>query len=178
MKFNCIDQPFVSNRFSIPVSHGMVCTGNPLASSAGLQILLKGGNAVDAAIATAAALTVVEPTANGLGSDAFAIVWMDQKIYGLNASGVAPQALSIEAVKQKHPEATMMPKFGWTPVMVPGTPKGWAALNARFGKLSLKECLQPAIQYASEGFPVAPETARSWKRSLARYDQDDPQFEA
>lgn len=176
MKWNYTDQPYASNRFSVMAKNGMVATGNALASSAGLRILLKGGNAVDAAIATAAALTVVEPTANGIGSDAFAIVWMKDQLYGLNGSGFAPQMMSINAVKKKHENTETMPKFGWTPVMVPGAPKTWAALNQRFGKLTLLECLEPAIEYAKEGFPVAPETARGWKRSVGRYPREEAEF--
>lgn len=172
-------QPYASNRFSIMAKNGMVATGNTLASSAGLRILLAGGNAVDAAIATAAALTVVEPTANGIGSDAFALVYIKEKnhLFGLNGSGFAPEALSIEAVRAKHGDISEMPKNGWTPVMVPGAPKSWAALNQRFGKLTLLQCLTPAIEYASEGFPLAAETARMWKKSLNRYPSDEKEFE-
>lgn len=177
MKFNCTDQPYSSNRFPIMANQGMVCTGNTLAASCGLRILQAGGNAVDAAIATAAALTVVEPTANGIGSDAYALVWMKNKLFGINGSGNAPLGISIEAVKQKHEGCTSMPKFGWTPVMVPGTPKTWAALNERFGQLTLAQCLEPAIEYAEKGYPLAPETARGWKKSMERYPKDQAEFE-
>ena len=97
--FDIMYQPFPSNRYCVTAKNGMVSTGNAIASQAGLEILKKGGNAVDAAIATAACLTVVEPSCNGIGSDAFAIVWMKDKMYGLNSSGRSPESISIEKVK-------------------------------------------------------------------------------
>ncbi len=168
-------QPYSASRYPVLARNGMVCTGNNLASSAGLQILREGGNAVDAAIATAAALTVVEPTANGLGSDAFAIVWCRDRLYGLNSSGRAPMALSPEALREQG--LTSMPMYGWTPVTVPGAPKAWSALSERFGCLPFAQVLAPAIAYARDGYPVAPETARMWKRALRNYQrQNDPAF--
>lgn len=177
--FNVNEQPFASNRFPIIAKNGMVCTGSNLASAAGLEILRRGGNAVDAAIATAAALTVVEPTANGIGSDAFAIVWMKDKLYGLNSTGCSPQAISIEAVKAKHDQCDTMPVYGWTPVTVPGAPKAWAALSERFGKLSLAEVMAPAIAYAEEGYPLTPQLARMWKRAADKFAayKDDAVFD-
>ena len=169
-----------SHRNLILAKNGMVATGSTLASSAGLEILRKGGNAVDAAIATAAALTVVEPTANGLGGDCFAIVWMNKKIIGLNASGYSPTNLTLENVRMKHGEVDKMPMFDWTPVMVPGQIKGWEALSQRFGKLSLSECLQPAIRYATEGYPVGSTLAMGWKASVVRYlekEENHPRFD-
>ena len=109
----------------------MVATSQPLAAQAGLEILQKGGNAIDAAIATAAALTVVEPTSNGIGGDAFALVWTKDKLHGLNASGPAPQSISAEAIRQKGHEK--MPVFGVIPVTVPGVPAAWAELSQKFG---------------------------------------------
>lgn len=159
-------QPYASNRFCVTARNGMVCTGSNLASAAGLEVLKKGGNAVDAAIATAAALTVVEPTANGIGSDAFAIVWMKDKLYGLNSSGYAPSNISVEKVLEKV-EDGKMPTYGWTPVTVSGAPKAWAELNKRFGKLSLLEDLMPAIRYAEEGYPISPALAKMFERSTA-----------
>jgi len=139
----------------------MVATSQPLAAQAGLEILKKGGNAIDAAIATAACLTVVEPTANGIGGDAFAIVWTQGKLHGLNSSGPAPAAISIDKVKsQGHTE---MPKHGWLPVTVPGIPGAWAALSKRFGKLSLTECLAPAVNYARYGYPLSPSLGKGWE---------------
>ncbi len=174
--FELYNKPYTASRYPILARNGMVCTGNNLASSAGLQILKEGGNAIDAAIATAATLTVVEPTANGIGSDAFAIVWYKDEMYGLNSSGKAPMGISIEKLKEKG--ITEMPKHGWTPVTVPGAPKAWVELSERFGKLPLKQVLAPAISYARNGYPVTPETSRMWKNALRNYQDkiDDPVF--
>ncbi len=164
MKFDELKQNYASNRYCITARNGMVATGSALASAAGLEILKKGGNAVDAAVATAAALTVVEPTANGLGSDAFALVWMKDQLYGLNASGYSPYDITLEDVR-KRVEGDKMPTHGWIPVMVPGAVKGWQALIERFGNLSLAEVLAPAIAYAEEGYPLSPLLAKMWERS-------------
>jgi len=144
--------------------NGMVATSQPLAAQAGLDILKKGGNAIDAAIATAACLTVVEPTSNGIGSDAFALVWVKGELHGLNSSGPAPKSISIDAVKALG--HTEMPKYGVVPVTVPGAPAAWAALSKRFGKLPLSEVLAPAINYAANGFPLSPVLGRYWKGAL------------
>lgn len=168
--FDALHQPFVSNRYPVMASNGMVCTGSALASAAGLEILRRGGNAVDAAVATAAALTVVEPTANGLGSDAFAIVWMKGELTGLNSSGPAPKAISIEKLKAQGLEK--MPVYGWTPVTVPGAVKAWGVLNRKFGKLTLSECLTPAVRYAEEGFPCPPVLSHYWKEALKKYQTE------
>lgn len=165
MNFDPNHQPYSSQRLTLCATHGVVATGNALASQAGLDMLKKGGNAVDAAIATAACLTVVEPTANGIGGDNFALVWMKDKLYGLNSNGPSPEEITLDKVKKDH---ETMPVHGWTPVTVPGAPKGWASLSKRFGKLSLLECLTPAIQYAENGFPVAANTAKMWKRAYER----------
>lgn len=129
--------PHPSQRMTVFAQKGMVATSQPLAAQAGLQILKNGGNAIDAAIATAAALTVLEPTSNGIGSDAFALVWTNGKLHGLNASGRSPKNISIEAVKERGYDK--MPKYGWIPVNVPGAPGAWAELSERFGKLPLTE---------------------------------------
>ena len=171
MKFDPLFQNYPSNRYCVTAKNGMVCTGSNLASAAGLEILKKGGNAVDAAIATAACLTVVEPTANGIGSDAFAIVWMKDQMYGLNSTGYAPKNISAEKVKAAYPNNTKMPTHGWTPVTVPGAPKAWAELSKRFGKLSLLECLEPAIKYASEGYPLSPMLAKMFETSTKKFNQ-------
>jgi gamma-glutamyltranspeptidase/glutathione hydrolase len=131
----------------------MVATSQPLAAQAGLMILRKGGNAIDAAIATAAALTVVEPGTNGIGGDAFALVWTQGKLHGLNSSGAAPQSLSAHALNKAG--VYEIPKYGFIPVTVPGAPASWAELSRRFGKLSLEEVILPAIEYATNGFPVS-----------------------
>jgi len=145
----------------------MVATSQPLAAQTGLEILKRGGNAIDAAIATAACLTVVEPTSNGIGGDAFALVWTDGKLHGLNASGRSPEGISIEKVKALGHET--MPVHGFVPVTVPGAPGGWAELCKRFGKLSLSECLAPAAAYAREGFPVSPALGKYWDIAFRFY---------
>ena len=170
MNFDCFDQPYPSNRYPVMARRGMVCTGSALASAAGLEMLRQGGNAIDAAVATAAALTVVEPTANGLGSDAFAIVWHKGELIGLNSSGFAPEAITAEQVKaQGH---STMPTFGWTPVTVPGAVKAWKSLNERFGKLTLAQCLAPAIRYAEEGYPCSPVLAHYWQAAFDKYKKE------
>ena len=167
MNFDPMFQPYPANRYCVTARNGMVATGSNLATAAGLEILRKGGNAIDAAVATAAALTVVEPTANGLGSDSFALVWVKDRLYGLNSSGYSPRHISLEAVKAQGNEK--MPTYGWTPVMVPGAVKAWPTLLKRFGKLSLKEVLEPAIRYAEEGYPLSPMLAFMWKKSVDKY---------
>ena len=148
-------------------SRGMVATSTPLAAQAGLDVMKKGGNAIDAAIATAAALTVVEPTSNGLGSDNFALVWTKGKLHGLNSSGPAPMSISGEDVLARGYRE--MPFYGVVPVTVPGAPGGWAELNRKFGKLSLLEDLTPAINLADGGFAVATKTSDLWKNGLDLY---------
>ncbi len=157
-------QPYASNRYCITALNGVVASGSNMATAAGLEVMRKGGNAIDAAVATAAALTVVEPTANGLGSDSFALVWVKDKLYGLNGSGYSPKNISLEDVRKRYPEG--MPKYGWIPVMVPGAVKSWKRLVERFGNLSLKEDLEPAIRYAEEGFPLSPMLAMRWENNV------------
>ena len=133
-------------------ARNVVATSHPLAAQAGLVMLAKGGNAADAAIATAAAMTIVEPVSNGLGSDCFAIVWdPDSKdgrqLHGLNASGTAPAAWSIDYFRKKYGDK--YPTRGWDTVTIPGCIAGWVALSERFGKLSFDELLSPAIGLAS-----------------------------
>ncbi|MDO7906834.1 gamma-glutamyltransferase family protein [Paenibacillus sp. JX-17] len=169
MQFDSLYQPYPSYRVPVYARQGMVATSQPLAAQAGLDILKKGGNAIDAAIATAAALTVLEPTSNGIGGDAFALVWTEGKLHGLNSSGPAPQSISIEAVKALGHEE--MPKFGPVPVTVPGAPAAWAELSRRFGRLSLAETLAPAIRYAEEGYPLAPVLAGFWERGARVFGQ-------
>lgn len=170
--------PYSSRRSVICGKNGMVCTSQPLAAQAGLSILRKGGNAIDAAIATAACMTVVEPTSNGLGSDAFALVWTKDNLHGLNASGRYPRLGSLEALKARGHEE--MPTYGWMPVMVPGAPSAWAELSAKFGRLPLEEVMAPAIAYAEEGYPVSPVISRQWKNYFdARKEEfsKDPCFQ-
>ncbi len=174
--FDLLNYPYHSRRNTTVAGNGMVATTQPLASQAGLDILKKGGNAVDAAIATAATLTVVEPTSNGIGGDAFALVWMKGELHGLNATGPAPQNISIEKVKARGHEK--MPQTGWVPVTVPGVPSAWANLSKRFGQLSLIEVLQPAIHYAREGYPVSPTVSYYWDIAFKKYQKlQGPEYE-
>lgn len=159
--------PFPSQRMPVLACNGVVATSQPLAAQAGLRMLQQGGSAVDAAVATAAALTVVEPTANGIGSDAFALVWDGETLHGLNGSGRAPAALSAGQLREQG--HTTMPTEGWLPVTVSGTPAAWGDLHARFGRLPLETVLAPAIAYAEEGYPVSPTVARVWAMEAARF---------
>jgi gamma-glutamyltranspeptidase / glutathione hydrolase len=155
-----------------PVFAGnMVATSQPLAVQAGLEMLRKGGNAVDAALAAAITLTVVEPVSNGIGSDAFAIIWDGKRLTGLNGSGRSPGKWSLDYFRRKP----AMPQRGWDTVTVPGAVKAWADLSGRFGRLPFKTLFRPAIRYAAEGFPVSPKTALSWK-SQAELLKGFPEF--
>ncbi|RXZ02016.1 gamma-glutamyltransferase family protein [Fictibacillus sp. S7] len=165
--FNHQRYPYASQRSAMYSKRGMVATSQPLAAQAGLDMLKKGGNAIDAAIATAACLTVVEPTSNGIGGDAFALVWTKGKLHGLNSSGPAPQGISADALRERGYEK--IPKFGWEPVTVPGAPAAWAELSRRFGKLPLTEALKPAIAYAEEGYPVSPVLGNYWNKAYHEY---------
>jgi gamma-glutamyltranspeptidase / glutathione hydrolase len=161
--------PYSSQRNTVFSKKGMVATSQPLAAQAGLEILQKGGNAIDAAIATAAALTVVEPTSNGIGGDAFALVWVKDKLHGLNASGPSPKSISIEKVKERGHEK--MPVHGVIPVTVPGVPSAWAELSEKFGKLSLKEALAPAIRLAEDGYPLTPILGKYWSLAYKKFKE-------
>ncbi|MFC7061960.1 gamma-glutamyltransferase family protein [Halobacillus seohaensis] len=164
-----LNQPFASKRMTTIANNGMVATSQPLASQVGLDILKKGGNAIDAAIATAATLTVVEPTSNGIGGDAFALVWVKDQLYGLNGSGHSPSSISIDELKSRGYDE--IPKFGFVPVTVPGIPGSWAELSSRFGKLPLTEVLAPAIQYAEEGFPISPVLGKFWSAGVEKFKE-------
>ena len=148
--FDATHYPYASRRTVVYANRGMVATSQPLAAQAGLAVLQAGGNAIDAAIATAAALTVVEPTANGIGGDSFALVWHGGKLHGLNASGPAPRSLTLDHMTGLG--HTSMPKYGPLPVTVPGAPAAWAALASRFGRLPLTMSLaRRPTPRASEG---------------------------
>lgn len=165
-----LSYPYPSRRMALYARRGAVGTSHPLASQAGIRMLEKGGNAVDAAIAAAAVLAVVEPGACGVGGDAFAIVWMKNKLYGLNASGYSPRAASLEALHAAG--HTSIPMTGWIPVMVPGAPAGWAALSKRFGSLPFAEVLEPAISYARDGFAVTPALHAAWQAGYLDFSQN------
>ncbi|MCS0791434.1 gamma-glutamyltransferase family protein [Cytobacillus firmus] len=169
MNFDFHNHPYTSQRTTVMANNGMVATSQPLAAQAGLDMMKKGGNAIDAAIATAAALTVVEPTSNGIGGDAFALVWIKGELHGLNASGPAPKSISIEALKERGFEK--MPTHGWMPVTVPGAPSAWAELSRRFGRLPLKDVLQPAIDYAEKGYPLTPILGKYWQYAYKKFKQ-------
>lgn len=160
---------YPSQRFPFYGRKGMVATSNALAAQAGLEMLKKGGNAVDAALAAAACLTVLEPTSNGIGGDAFAIVAFQGELYGLNASGPAPQAIRLRALQEQGYKE--IPKYGFVPVNVAGAPAGWAALSKRFGRLDLKEVFAPAVDYAENGYPVSPVLSRQWNRAFEIYSK-------
>ncbi|MFM1655626.1 gamma-glutamyltransferase family protein [Brevibacillus sp. B_LB10_24] len=167
MKFDSMYYPYSSRETAVYARNGMVATSQPLAAQAGLRILQKGGNAVDAAIATAAALTVLEPTSNGIGGDAFALVWTEGGLHGLNASGPAPRSISCEALERAGYKE--IPKYGFLPLTVPGAPAGWAQLSRRFGKLPFAEVLEPAISYAENGYPLTPVLGTYWAKGFKEY---------
>ena len=163
LSFDSTHYPYASRRNVVYANKGMVATSQPLAAQAGLQVLQAGGNAIDAAIATAAALTVVEPSANGIGGDAFALVWHGGKLHGLNASGPAPRSMTLDKLTAQG--LTEVPKYGALPVTVPGTPAAWAALAQRFGRLPLATSMAAAVDLARNGFPVSPSVAFAWQQA-------------
>ncbi len=159
--------PYASRRMPVLADNGAVATSQPLAAQAGLRMLQNGGSAADAAIATAVALTVLEPNSNGIGSDAFAIVWDGEKLHGLNASGRWPQASSAASLRAQGFDA--VPERGWASVTVPGAPAAWEELHQRFGRLEMRDLLQPAIGYAESGFPVSPVIAHLWDQATSLF---------
>ena len=152
------DQSYPSHRSPV-LARNMVATSHPLAAQAGIRMLWSGGNAVDAGLAAAITLTLVEPTGNGLGSDAFAIYWDGNQLHGLNGSGRSPQAWTPEYFAGQ----TEMPVQGWDSITVPGAVSAWVTLSERFGQLPFARLFEPAIAYAREGFAISPITARYWK---------------
>ncbi len=158
-----------ATRAEVIAKNGMVATSQPLATQIGLDILKKGGSAIDAAIAANAALGLMEPTGCGMGGDLFAIVWdaKTQQLYGLNASGRSPKSLKLNHFKEKGMDK--IPAHGPLPVSVPGAVDGWFELHQKFGKLPMKENLAPAIRYAKEGFPLTQYIAASMSRSVPFY---------
>ncbi len=162
--------PYLSSRAPV-MGRNVVSTSQPLAAQAGLRMLLKGGNAIDAAIAAAMALTVVEPTGCGLGSDAFAIVWDGGKLHALNSSGRSPAAWRPERFSGRE----AMPERGWDAVTVPGAVAAWAELARRFGALPLSVLAEPAIDYARRGFLVSPKIAKLWQLAASSLG-DQPGF--
>lgn len=170
MNFNSKKNKYNSIRNVVYGKNGAVATSTPIAAQAGLEILKKGGNAVDAAIATAACLTVVEPTGCGIGGDAYALVWIDKekKLYGLNSSGFAPEKMKLE----EYEGMDSMPKYGFGAVTVPGIPAAWGELSKKYGKLSLLECLESAINYARNGYAVGQTVSNLWQKVYDEYEEN------
>ena len=156
-------------------ARNVVATSHPLAAQAGLEMMRRGGNAVDAAVATAMALTVLEPTSNGIGADNFALIWTGGGLHGLNASGRAPRALT----RERYAGMKSIPYYGWDGVTTPGAVSGWVALSSEYGRLPMTTLAEPAILYAREGAVVPPEVAHYWGRGAAAYPRADhkPWFE-
>ena len=168
------------SRSPVIAQNGIAATAQPLASQIAIDILKKGGTAVDAAIAANAALGLMEPTGCGIGGDLFAIVWdpKTRKLYGLNASGRAPMGRTLEQTRAKSAavvgDGNGIPPLGHLPVTVPGAVGGWGALHQRFGKLPMRTILAPAIGYARDGFPVSPVIAMYLERNLAGFERRLP----
>ncbi len=161
MSFN-YSNPYTSTRLPV-FARNVVSTSHPLAAQAGLRMMLKGGNAVDAAIAAAAAITITEPVSNGLGSDAFAILWDGKELHGLNASGRAPQTWTPDYFKRKYgADAKTPPKRGMDSVTVPGAVASWVALSERFGKLPFADLMEPAIEIAERGYLLPVVVQQKW----------------
>ncbi|MCH8256959.1 MAG: gamma-glutamyltransferase family protein [Proteobacteria bacterium] len=166
LNWNC---PYPSNRSPV-FAKNLVATSQPLAVQAGINTLKSGGNAVDAAIATAITLTVVEPNNNGIGSDAFAIIWDGETLHGLNASGRSPAALSKDRFKGQE----RMPTLGWDAVTVPGAVSAWVEMSSRFGNVPFAQLFDDAINYATHGFQVGPKTSFYWQSAEERFKDFTP----
>jgi len=167
-------EPFTS-RSEVIGQNGMVATSHPLATQIGLDVLKKGGTAIDAAIAANIALGLMEPTGNGIGGDLFAIVWdaQSKQLYGLNASGPAPKNISIDYFKAQN--LTKIPSYGPLPVTVPGAVDGWVKLHEKFGNQAFSSLFKPTIDYALNGFPVTETIAYYLANSVSRF-KDYPNF--
>ena len=165
---------FAARRSVVMARNGMVATSQPLATEAGVAILKKGGNAFDAAIATALTLGVVEPMSTSIGGDAFLLYrWAaDGKIYGVNGSGRCPQNLTLEALRRQCIQG--IPRYGWGSVTVPGAIDAFVEVQRRHGKLTFTEVLEPAIYYASEGFPVSEIIAQQWGQATGALSFGSP----
>jgi len=153
--------PYASQRMPL-LAANVVATSQPLAAAAGLAMYLKGGNAADAALATAITLTVVEPCMNGIGGDAFALIWADDRLHGLNASGRAPKRMTAQHFTGRD----AMPIRGWDTVTVPGAVSAWRALSEKFGRLPFADLFEPAIRYATDGYLVSPTVHRQWQSQV------------
>lgn len=158
------DLPYAWPRTPV-LARNVVCTSQPLAAQAGLRMLADGGNAVDAAVATAITLTVVEPVSNGIGSDAFAIVWDGRELHGLNGSGRSPAAWTPE-----YFGGDRIPMLGWNSVTVPGAVSAWVELHTRFGRLPFERLFESAVSYARNGFLVSPTVAAQWAAQVPVFE--------
>lgn len=159
--------PYPSQRMPV-MARNMVASSQPLAVQAGVRVLQDGGNAVDAALATAITLSIVEPTSNGIGSDAFALIWDGESVKGLNASGRLPAA-----VNRSDYEGDEMPLFGWPSVTVPGAVSAWVTLSKRYGKLPFERLFEAGIEYARNGYAVSPVTARAWAAAPPEFREQE-----
>ena len=159
-----------STRSEVIAENGMVATSHPLATNVGIDILKNGGNAIDAAIAANAAIGLMEPTGNGIGGDLFAIIWIekDKKLYGLNASGRSPKNLTLDYFKNNN--FSEIPAYGPLPVSVPGCVDGWFEMHEKFGSTPMQDLLQPAIEYADNGFPVTELVSYYMKKAIKNFD--------
>ena len=159
-----------STRSEVIAENGMVATSHPLATQVGIDILKNGGNAIDAAIAANAAIGLMEPTGNGIGGDLFAIIWIekDKKLYGLNASGRSPKNLTLDYFKNNN--FSEIPAYGPLPVSVPGCVDGWFEMHEKFGSTPMHDILQPAIEYADNGFPVTELVSYYMKKASINFD--------
>jgi gamma-glutamyltranspeptidase/glutathione hydrolase len=162
---------FRSRRSPVVARNGMVATSQPLAAQAGLRMLMEGGNAVDAAVATAAALAVVEPMSTGIGGDAFALVWMnnEKRVRALNGSGRSPAAASLDTLRSRNFQE--IPTTSPWAVSIPGTVDAWQTILERYGTMPLPTVLAPAIAYAENGYPVSPVIAHQWGEAEAKLSQ-------
>ena len=165
MQFN-FSNPYASTRLPV-FARNVVSTSHPLAAQAGLRILQSGGNAVDAAVAAAAAMTICEPVSNGLGSDAFAILWDGKALHGLNASGRAPQGWTPQYFESKYGAQAHPPKRGMDAVTVPGAVASWVAMSERFGKLPFADLMAPAIEIAERGYLMPVVVQQKWEAATA-----------
>ena len=173
--FDRVTGEVFASRSEVIAANGMVATSHPLATQIGLDILKQGGNAIDAAIAANIALGLMEPTGNGIGGDLFVIIWdaKTKKLYGLNASGPAPENISIDYFKQNN--LTKIPSYGPLPVTVPGVVDGWVKLHNRFGSMEFQELFVPTITYARDGFPIT-ETIAYYLELSSKKFKDYPNF--
>lgn len=171
--------PGFATRAPVLATHGMAATAQPLATQIAVDVLKRGGSAVDAAIAANAALGLMEPVGCGIGGDLYAIVWNPKtgKLHGYNGSGRSPMGRSLEELKRKLNGRTDMPSHGSLTVTVPGAVDGWFALHERFGKLPMKKVLEPAIRYAEQGYPVSQLVADYWKRNFKGFERNAKDIE-